>query len=61
MHQCLKFGWVRYGVPVASCLFSCMLYAFADRPIELPIPWQIWITDAPGGAGGRGRLWNRGE
>jgi hypothetical protein len=22
---------------------------FADRPIELPIPWQIWMTDTPGG------------
>jgi hypothetical protein len=26
--------------------------AFADRPIELPIPWQTWITDAPGGHDG---------
>jgi len=28
--------------------------AFADRPIKLPIPWQTWITDAPGGDGGGG-------
>lgn len=23
--------------------------AFLDRPIQLPIPWQTWITDVPGG------------
>jgi hypothetical protein len=28
---------------------------FADRPIESPIAWQRWITDAPGeGSGGGG-------
>ena len=26
--------------------------AFADRLIELPIPWQTWITDVPGGDDG---------
>jgi hypothetical protein len=25
---------------------------FADRPIKLPILWQEWITDVPGGDGG---------
>jgi hypothetical protein len=27
---------------------------FADRPIESPITWQRWITDAPGGGSGDG-------
>lgn len=25
---------------------------FVDRAISLPIPWQDWIVDAPGGDGG---------
>jgi hypothetical protein len=27
---------------------------FADRPIQLPVQWQQWIDDAPGGGGGGG-------